>query len=201
MGKDVILLLIGAGIGVFASIATLIAERWFNHAGRIKIYYKIYSADPGRGRAYGFSRTSDGKLHFRVPIIFEIQNTSYATRVIRDVSLVLYKGQTLVSKMQQVNDSVSTLWTGNDVTGTNTVEYGGENNSYSLVLEPTSIKKVKCLYVLVINENESAGKQFDTVQLEYFDERDRKRTFVIAKINDCWKEKRLQISADWILAS
>ena len=190
LGRDVVLLLIGAAIGVCSSIATLFLERWFNRRGKIRVFYKISSGmDMGR-RAYGFYEKSDGTVSFRVPVILEIQNTSNATRVIRDVNLALYQDNQRITGMYQVT---STGKPGD----TETIFYGAENQSYSFVLEAVSIQKQKCLFTLNIPAAQAVDRQFNRVVLEYYDEKDRRRKAEIDRIVNCWKPGRLDGKEDW----
>lgn len=54
------------------------------------------------GRTWEFENRQDGRLYFTIPVVFEFWNTSNTTLEIRDVSLPLYNGKTLVGNTLQM---------------------------------------------------------------------------------------------------
>lgn len=53
---------------------------------------------------------------FTVPIVFEFQNTTNVTKVVRDVSLLLYRGDSFVCKMDHLDHLHITSRKGNTIT-------------------------------------------------------------------------------------
>ena len=175
MIKEIILLAIGAVIGVLSSIGTLYMERWFNRRGKMRIYYKIYSADSQRGKPFAFIDKTDGYSYFYIPVFFELQNTSNWTRILRDLSIVMYLENKPVAKMIQINDSEHNIIRDGEIVHSSTEEYGSEQGSYSFMIQPTSIQKAKCLYLFKVKQSEKNKWMFDSIYLEYYDERNKKQ--------------------------
>ena len=88
--NEIVMLLIGAGIGLISSIFVMIVERYFDKKGKLNIFYRFTNQKGMENLKWGFHNESCGNIGFIIPVIYEIQNTSNTTRVIRDVSLNLY---------------------------------------------------------------------------------------------------------------
>ena len=100
--NELVYVIVGAVIGFLGSIIVLIVERILDRKGKIQIYYRRTNQRGMNGIGWGFNRNTDGRMSFIVPVVFELQNTSNTTRVIRDVSLLLYSGNAFVGKMYQI---------------------------------------------------------------------------------------------------
>lgn len=196
---DTIPVVIGALIGFGASIATVIIGRLLDRQGKINIFYRItYQANMG-GISWGFGTDSTGKLFFSVPIDFEFQNTSNTTRVIRDVSVILFHGNSEVVKMEQI-DLITTTHSKNSIEPRIENEFfGAEKGSYSFVLPPRSIQRQKCEYVLCVQESEIQEMAFDQINLQYYDEQNKKHIGFLRRIADCWREQEFAVDEDWVL--
>ena len=83
----------------------------------------------------------------------------------RDVSINLYYRGRYIAKMIQVGKY------GNDE---NCKEYGGENQTYSFVVEAKSIRKVYGTFMYAPNRENSEEYEFDEIRLKYYDEKGRK---------------------------
>lgn len=93
--NEIILLVVGAGIGIVASVATMLGQQWIDKKGKLHIFYR-FTYQKGFGKTgWGFGNSESSNIFFSIPVEFELQNTSNTTRVIRDLSLLLYDGEVL----------------------------------------------------------------------------------------------------------
>lgn len=196
--NEVILLLIGAAIGLFSSVLILILERVLDRKGKLMIFYRFINSRLTK-RGWGFEQDIDGRFFFTIPVYFELQNTSNTTRVIRDVSMMLYSGRVQVAKMIQADHFHMTKKSGNTITGEEDAYYGGEKGTYSFVLPPRSIQRQECEYIAVIEKSGINGMTFDRIKLRYYDEKNKAHFFDIREISDCWKTKHYEADEEWIL--
>ena len=199
MDKDVLLVIVGGLIGLVSSLLTIIAQRKLDEKGELNIFYK-FSNRKETGESWGFKEGVDEQRLFIVPIVYEFQNTSNVTRVLRDVSLLLYNKNDFVCKMVQVDQINVTNYKGNTVVNENEYVYGSENGSYSFVVGPRSIIQYKCEYMYKVANTEITNLLFDKVMIRYFDERNKEHLFTVRNISDCWEIKTYQADKDWILA-
>ena len=149
------------------------------------------------GATWGFDENPDGRKYFVIPIVFEFQNTSNTTRVIRDVSVYLYDGKKFVAKMKQMDYLHITHRKGNSVSGEEDYYFGTDKGSYSFVIPPRSIQRQECEYMYVINASEISDNKFDRAKAGYFDERNKARYFEIRRIDNCWENKMYPIDEEW----
>lgn len=182
---------IGGVLGFVASIGTLTAERIWDRVGRLSIFYRISSDGRNPVNTFGTFESSDGPI-FVLPLIFELQNTSNTTRIMRDVSVNLYKGGCFVAEMKQVCQS-------RDSNGKETREYGGENQSYSFVIQPRSIQKLYGTYMYNPELEPQKEHDFDEIRLRYFDERNILREYHVRYVENPWEQQDLGGDEDWIL--
>ncbi len=198
--SDFLNILFGAVIGFLLSIFTTIINFALERKGKLKIYYKIYTSE-NLTEEFGFSFEAQ-KIAFIVPITFEMQNTSNSSRVIRDLSIHLFNKGNDFKKMRQVGKAVNERTTDGVVVSHSEQEFGTYNNSYSFVIPARSIRNHRCVYMYVIEKDESNKNQFDEIKLSYYDENDRKHLFDIRMIPKCWeKNNKLDVDSDWVLAS
>ena len=101
--NEVALLVIGAGIGFLVTILTMIAERAIDKRGKLNIFYRFTCKKGPNPLSWGFEENAGERISFVVPVMFEFQNTSNTTRVIRDVSVVLYNGDKQVINMPKLS--------------------------------------------------------------------------------------------------
>ena len=132
--KEIFYILIGTCLGVVTSCAILFLERFMDKKGKLNIFYRRSSVRGSSGYGWGFDNTGDGRAFFIVPVVFELQNTSNTTRVIRDVSLLLCNEKKFVAKMKQAEKMHTKTRTGSTVTGEQDYYFGTDKGSYSFVL-------------------------------------------------------------------
>ena len=114
--KEVILVLLGAGIGLVSSLVIIIVERWLNQKGKLYIYYKLSNQKGVSQKSWGFFNNYNNSYSFIVPVTYEIQNTSNTTKVVRDVGLYLYNGNHMLGKMNQLDQLHITNRKGKEIT-------------------------------------------------------------------------------------
>ena len=190
---DVWLIIVGAIIGFVSSVGIIVVERLFNYAGSIKLYYKFIN-EKTTGNGWGV-REKDDLFVLEIPVTFELQNTTNSTRVIRDLSLELFKGDCFVCKLVQIEYSINRKPHSNDYSE----KLFGDNGSYSFVVEPRCIKKEKCLYSYHISKKECSNIQFDTIRISYYKENDKKVSYIAKKDLAGWMPFNGEIDHEWIL--
>lgn len=190
MWYEVLLIAIGAVIGIFASIATTIANRALDYHGKVKLYAKVVYSKAVEGHTWGF-HVSSGAVSgtfFDIPLWLEIQNTSNAVRVLRDVNLILYRKNEPVAEMTQLNKFSSSK---------HGEEQFANSGAYSFVSQPRSISKYDCQFALKKDETDSPV--FDEVRLRYFDENDKPHLYEFEKVDGNWNLGELPREGYWKL--
>ena len=197
--NEIIYVVVGAVIGFIASIIVMIMERVLDKKGKLNIFYRRINQKIANGLGWGFDEGVDGRLFFTLPVYFELQNTSNTTRVIRDLSFLLYSDAEFVGNMHQMGTIRIRSSKGSEITEEKAFSFGAENGSYSFVLPPRSIQRQECEYVFVINPDEKEQKHFNTVVARYYDERNKAHTFRAMAIENCWERKHYEIDEEWLL--
>ena len=172
MCRDIIMALVGGVIGFMSSLGILIAQHIFDIKGRVSIYYKFISQKNNQ-EPWGVYEEPLSEIKIIIPAVFEFQNTTNTTRVLRDVHASIYKRNQLVAKLIQIEKTGTHNIMANKNTMTDTL-FGTENGSYSFVLQPRSIQKQRVMFAYKINKNEVAKYDFDTIRISYYDEKDKK---------------------------
>lgn len=185
MKQEVVLLIIGGLIAIISSIATLIVTNMMDRHGKLKIYKKIVYSKAQTGMSWGFIDGAEG-VTFQIPLWIEIHNISNLVQVVRNLNAWLYKKKKKLCPMVQVNQI-------GDVVLAN----GG---AYSFVIEPRSIKKFDCYY-MIKRKDLPKNETFDEVRLAYYDFNDRLRIFHLKYIesSECWNVKAEEADKDWTL--
>lgn len=143
--NEIVMLLIGAGIGLISSIFTMIVGRCLDKKGKLNIFYK-FTNQKGTAERGLFYNESNGNISFIIPVIYEIQNTSNTTRVVRDVSLNLYNKEKKVNRMIQLDHAHITSRSGTKITGEEDYYFDSQKGSYSFVISLRSIERFECEY-------------------------------------------------------
>ena len=182
--------LVGGALGFVASMGALIAERLWDRAGRLKIFYMIGSSHRKAIDTFGVSDSDNGPT-FVVPLVFELQNTTNTTRVMRDVSVLMYKDGRYVDEMTQISKSGEK--------NKEQREYGGENQSYSFVIQAKSIQKIYGTYLYAPGFDSTKRQDFNEIRLRYFDEKNKAREYHIRYIDNPWEQRDIDGDENWIL--
>ena len=197
--NEVILLLIGAAIGLISSLATTIIQKHLDQKGKMNIFYKFIHSKGSNNHSWGFTNTNDGRIYFSVPVVFEFQNTSNTTRVIRDVSILLFRENKFIARMLQIEYGMTTSRENGVVTKETKFYYGSENGSYSFVLAPRSIQKQECHYTLTIPVSKIEEMAFTQIVIRYHDENNKAHYFHAKDIFVSWEPKYFDADREWIL--
>ena len=198
MNNDMLTTIIGGSIGFVSALGGVYFQRFLDQRGKLNIFYK-FSYRKEKSVSWGFETGVNNMHFFTVPIVFELQNTTSVTKVVRDVSLLLYKGDNFVCKMIQIDLLHITSRTGNTITNEKDLYYGAEKGSYSFVIGPRSLVHHKCEFMCKAQDNELKNFEFDTLKLKYYDEKNKEHLFLIRKITDCWNNKLYPNDEEWIL--
>ena len=196
MSDDMLGVIVGGAIGFLSSIGMLIINSLLDRKGKLNIFYKIINI-PNKSPGWGILSTDSNNYLLCVPIAFELQNTSNTTRVIRDLSLELYNGKSFVLKLIQNEKMKNSLIRDNEVVESETTFYGTDNGSYSFMLQPRSIQKQKCFYAVRMNPRESNNKQFDTIRISYYNERNHKKSYILKTDLKGWNMGKKASDKDW----
>ena len=189
---DIMMILAGGIVGLLSSLIILSIQIWINNKGNVKIYRKII-AIPFQNNDYGWGCIEErDELVFMVPMAIELMNTSNTTKVIRDLSLHLYEGMNYVGRMIQIEYSK----------GKTDIEYGADNNAYSFTLAPRSVQKQRCLFAYKIHKSQRRAVLFDTIKIQYYDEKDRPhKSQLVDGIVNCWGTNLYEKDENWTLLS
>lgn len=197
--SDIIMALVGGVIGFMSSLGILIAQHLFDKKGRVSIYYKFISQKINQ-KSWGVYDESLSEIAIIIPAVFEFQNTTNTTRVLRDVHASIYKSNQLVAKLIQIEKTDTRNIMANINTTTETL-FGTENSSYSFVLQPRSIQKQKVEFAYKINKNEVAKYDFDSIRISYYDEKDKKISYIAKEKISGWEMGEQTPDIEWIKLS
>ena len=184
MLQDLILLIVGAGIGIVSSIAAHLVIRISDNTGKLKVYAKIVYSKVGDGETWGCRKMQDVES-FHIPLWIEVVNTANTTAVIRDFCIYAYKNNTMIAKMDQINRINDTVL--------------ANNGGYSFVVEPRTVKKLEFHFAL--KKTEVAGADFNELRIGYFTIRDSKNMFHFRNVDDSWSLEKRDIDEDWKLVN
>lgn len=196
MNDQVLMTIVGGAIGFVSSAGIVILERILDRVGRLKIFYKFIHVKFDDA-SWGVRNNID-KQTLIIPFYFELQNTSYSTRVIRDLSVEAYFGEKRVFRLRQVERGEYSKREGDIVIDKTSETYGGEKGSYSFVLPPRSIQKQKCEYVYSIMKADAEKYNFDRLKISYFDERDKKKEYTAKTELTGWKMGTQKADHEWV---
>ena len=171
--------LIGSFIGFLLQVivSTILSNR-----GKVKIYIKsVYNKL--FSRTWGFEDSVSGMV-FTVPLWIEIHNTTAKKQIIRNLNLVLYKNNSQVAKMTQMNYYEKS----------NQTFFYGENGAYSFLIDAYEIKRFELFFVTYKKE---VSDDFDEVRISYYDSKDKYHEFKIFEISEPWVVYKNKIYNDW----
>ena len=197
--EDFILVLIGAIIGFFTSIGTIIVQKYIDRRGKINIFYRKTFIFGSNNICGGIDKDAPGFYSCTIPLYLEVQNISDSTRVIRDFCLVLYNKGKKVDKMWQLTNMHTTEKSGNEVIKEQNFEFGSEKNSYSFVIPPRSIQRQNCCFGYQYEINSENKIYFDEIKVRYFDEKNKEKIHTFQKIDNCRKNQKFPVDNEWIL--
>ena len=184
--------LIGGLIGFLSSLGVQIAMRALDRKGKLSYYGRINSSFLPD---WGFF-SANGKMTFVIPLELECQNTSNVTRVVRDISLSLWKNGAEVSRMIQTQNIYSEHKHNGKIESRDSFALGDVNGSYSLVVPPRSIKKMNCFFECSLEQNVQ-DISFDEIRISCYDERDYLYRSRLMEFDGNWKERSMPLEDAW----
>ncbi len=184
--------LIGGLIGFLSSLGVQIAMRALDRKGKLSYYGRINSSF---SHDWGFF-SADGKMTFVIPLELECQNTSNVTRVVRDISLSLWRNGVEISRMLQTQGIYSEHKNNGEVESRDSFALGDVNGSYSLVVPPRSIKKINCFFTCRLEQNVQ-DISFDEIRISCYDERDYLHRSRLMELDGNWKEHLMPMEDTW----
>lgn len=187
--------IIGGIIGFTSSIGVLIITRALDRRGKLQIFCKRTNDGDF---PWGFHRDKTGQISFIVPLDFELMNTSNTTRAVRDVQMLLYNKKKQVVRMVQIDKATSTTKKNNVVSKVDEHAFGAKNNSYSFVLPPRSIQKVKCEYML-LSPSGSNEITFDELRIAYYSENNKLINKHLCWYRGDWSARKEPADQEWIM--
>lgn len=192
--EQYLLVIVGGAIGFLSSVGTLLVTRGIDRIGKIKIYCKRTSS---QDYCWGFWGHKE-YMSFLLPMDFEFSNTSNRAVLLRDVSIEIYREGTPLLRMKQGTGAIKRRAVNGAVESEEKFAFGGENSSYSFVLQPRSIQKQKCLFLLNANQEGMQELRFDEIRLSYFDEKDRRHCYPVAPVKGDWMRAEMDADCNWI---
>lgn len=184
LGSEVLLVLFGAMLGFAFSILTTIITNAMQEKGKIYIYTKIVHSKVGNHQTWGAKKSSDGGLTFHVPLWVEILNKSNVPRVLRDFDLILFNNGIEIKRMTQINKAGE--------------ENLGIDGSYSFVINPRSISKIDCLFI-VKKKDLPENAVFDEIKVSYYDIKGNQKLSHLKSLSDCWSMDARSKDNQWIM--
>ena len=187
---------LGGIIGLMSSITMFLIQRYIDTKGKVLIFYKKTFVDIDKDVKGGFSE-KDSVVDLSIPLVFEFQNTTNTTKVIRDISLFLYKNGKKLNKTYQINFIKKSNSKGGKITKEEKIEFGSEKNSYSFVIPQHSIQKQYCYFGYFIQKEEIQNNIFDEIRLRYFNENNKEKVSKFMKIENCWRIQNFEVDNEW----
>jgi len=192
--KDLLLVMIGAGIGFLLSILTIIMNRILDNAGKVLIFYKIVN-EPSVNYPSGISIRGE-EIKILIPIYFDFQNTKNTSVVLRDVCLYLYYKGNCVDKMVQIEDIKQTH---NNTDQIDIHKKGGEKSEYSFVVPPSTLTRQICCFFDMTSTTLAESKPIDEIRLAYYDEANKRMEAKIMDLPNGWQATKMNNKEDYTL--
>lgn len=168
------------------SVVTTAIQNYFLKRGKLRIFYKVENIIPDGKSGYGIIENS-----LLIPLTFDLQNTSGVNKVCRDVSLWLCKDSNKLIKLQSTKHIYQRDGKTNEII--NEVKFGNDSNIYSFVIEPKSIKTVRCFFII---DKAMIDKRANNVSLSYYDENNSIHLYKLFDDNAAFKEI-IMSDIDW----
>lgn len=195
--KEIIFILIGAGVGFLISILTVIVNRLLDKAGKVSIFYKVV-AEPALNYPSGISEQNN-IITILIPIYFDFQNTTNSPVILRDVCLYLFHKGKEVRKLIQLTDISERKELNGNTTETVIHKKGGEKSEYSFVIPPLSISRQICTFYEVAPSNIDEKLPIDEIRLAYYDSNNKRVEAKMIQLPDGWKNMSFDNNKDFTL--
>lgn len=161
---------------------------------RLKIYVKFTGSlltDSLSSLGY-IELAHNAGMSFHVLLSLDIENRSNTSKIIRNISLFAYKGNTFIAQFKQCQGNSK-----------NPNEAGaivlGDNGAYSTTISPNSTKRLHLEFLLKQKDLISGINQFNKIYLAYYDENDNLISYYLLDVESNWIEGTLASPKQWIL--
>lgn len=190
--ENICSLIVGGLISLFTSISLLIVQRIIDRRGNLLIFYRMFYPASNTKKIY-FKKNDE--IIFNIQVLFDLQNTSNSSKVMRDINILLYKDNKYVAKMKRSYLAVQKE--GNKLIRED--KFGNEQNSYSITIPPRGIQTLLFDFLYDIKQEEIQKYDFNNIILEYHDDKNKRHVLKMREIKNCWKEEYFENDIDWIL--
>ena len=183
--------LLGAIIGAVGSLSAVFLTRAVQKHGKITLHARIVcSRIDTEQRTWGYRQTDQG-ISFHVPLWLDICNTSNVSKIVRNINLCIVKDKTIVADFTQFQG------TGIYPKEPN-ITILGNAGAYSFVVSPNSILRAEVEFGILESDLRPEDREFNSVYLTYFDEKDCLNVFFLDKIpTPKWVVGELTRSKQW----
>lgn len=185
-------LIVGGMISLVTSISLLFVQRKLDRRGDLLIFYRMLCPVNNTKKLY-FEMNDE--IIFNFQILFDLQNTSNSSKVMRDINILLYKDNKYVAKMKR--NYLAVQKEGNKLIRED--KFGNEQNSYSITIPPRGIQTLLFDFLYDIKQEEIQKYDFNNIRLEYHDDKNKCHVLKMREIKNCWKEEYFENDIDWIL--
>lgn len=186
MSNDTFNVLIGAGIAFISGVLMPFIQRKFDEHGKLDVYCKVV-ADSLTERQVIF-QNEHGIYQYPIPLHIELQNRKHCIRVARDICLSGYLNGKETLRWNQVLKTATQ--TRNRVLG--------NAGAYSTMIEEMGIVHLDCEFYAEIHQGEEVKKRFDEIRLTYYNEKGKKVSYPLIRLDDCYKPQVLPIQSNWL---
>ena len=190
--ENICSLIVGGLISLFTSISLLIVQRMLDRRGNLLIFYRMLYPISNTKKLY-FEMNDE--IIFNIQVLFDLQNTSNSSKVMRDINILLYKDNKYVAKMKRNYSAVQKE--GNKLIRED--KFGNEQNSYSITIPPRGIQTLLFDFLYDIKQEEIQKYDFNNIRLEYHDDKNIRHVLKMREIKNCWEEEYFENDIDWIL--
>ena len=190
--EAILLLIVGAVISLVFQYGM---ELW-NSRGKLKVYYASYYDSTFRKPACfteSWSKSDEKYVSCILPIQLDFVNTAGRKHVFRAISVIALKNGKKVATFNPIirgkdkKDETSEY-----------KYYGTPNASYSFTIAENECVHTDLLFTHETPAVSAHDNQFDEIQLQWNDKKDKPHHKTILKIEDCWQPGELKLSKDWI---
>lgn len=180
-------MIVNALVSLAVSISVVLIAGTFRHFGRFSIYRKIVCLKEQPEICLQISEYA-GKPVLIAPVWFEFINAKRKPIILRDIGLVLFKGDKETGQMKQVNHS--TVKSFPEMNSQTTVY--AHDGKHSVVIQGESVVNLDMLYMLEHNKLD-----FDRMLLRYFNARGKKIYKSFVDFPDGWSSDRRLEDDSW----
>jgi hypothetical protein len=190
VSKDIALVLIGGIIGLLSSLLTTWFSWKLENDGNIKVYCRIVGSSIDH-KEFGVYCSEEDEKYIRVSIWVDMFNTSGLPKFIRDFNVIAFDGVKGIMPFMQIQASGL---------GKETQHNLGNNQMYSFIIEPHSVKRYETELMLKEKDIKNKDRRITSLKTRYYDEKDQRIECVLYRFkkNDVWKVQLFDYEKEWI---